>query len=488
MEELDDPRRSPDIQRPSALPVAPRPELNAVAETEPDEEGSRFLRLSRANDPEHNARTRLPAGESVRLNSIRVTEIFFPSHVQHLVDGLKGLGWLDTNRYGERESLGEWISSTRSPLGGRAWARIGTVYAPGGAPPNWRVAGRLAERVLPEGVESVEVELVQITPSVTGVVAEFRLNDPVAQSLNAALSADYATELEPNKVGHTVLSPEFLRERETTRRRTEARAGCATLMRELFPGFFAEEGELAAYPSVDFLSVEKAAVVELATSQETSFLSALAVEGYTDTFSDEARSALLVWDPAMRPSSRAAAVMVRQSAGSAPKVSGGVRSTGMLFAGLALRDALIDVIHELGDLRDALTLGKGLDFLPSDETIRRVEMVLVSLSADLRPVISELQETETLQWIKEDLPLFTGLDPKFNNTQLPDALAAEIRIGAQFLSTAQRDLSMSVQTISSLASTRASAELTRSNRTMQKTALAIAVASLIVAVIRLFMR
>jgi hypothetical protein len=78
--------------------------------------------------------------------------------------------------------------------------------------------------------------------------------------------------------------------------------------------------------------------------------------------------------------------------------------------------------------------------------------------------------------------------PKFNNTDLPDALATEIRLGAQYLSRAQRDLSQSVQTISALVSARASAKLTRSNRWLQVTALAIAVASLIVAAVSLLTR
>jgi hypothetical protein len=485
--DLNYPAEPQNTQPPTALLVAQPTELEVAAQSEPDED-SRFLQLSRASDPERNARTRLPSGETVRLNSIRITEIFFPSHVQHLMDGLRTLGWLDTNRYGERESLADWISSTRSPLAGRAWARIGAVYPPGGAPPSWRVTGRLAERVLPEGVESVEFELVQITPSVTAIVAEFAFNEGAADSLNAALSADYATELEPNRLGHAVLTPEWLREKETTRRRKELRDGCAALVRELFPGIFAEEGEPEAYSSVDFLSVAKTDVVPLALSKQNSFLSALAVDGYIDTFSDEARSVLLVWDRAMRPSCRAVAIMITHPAGTRPYVPEGVISTEILFAALALRDALIDVIHEIGDLRDALTLGRDQDFLPSPETIRRVEMVLVSLSADLRPVVSELEQAEAIDWIKADLPSFAGLDQKFNNTQLPETLLTEIQFCAKNLSRAQQDLSVSVQTISSLASARASVELTSSNRLMQRTAIVISVASLVVAVISLIIR
>jgi hypothetical protein len=351
------------------------------------------------------------------------------------------------------------------------------------------VSGRVAERILPEGVESIELELIQIVPSVTSIVSEFTLNDATAGCLNGPLSSDYVTELEPNKLGHTILSPEFLRESETTRRRKQIREVCANFMREIFPGFFAEEGELVAYPSVDFLSVEKTAVVELAVTQGPSFLNALAIEGYSDTFSDDARSVLLAWDRAMRPSSRGAALLITDSEpGDRPRLPGRIISTGNLFAAIALRDALIDVIHETGELRDALSPGEIQDFLPADASIRHVEMVLGSLSADLRPVITELEEAQYLDWIKEDLPGFAGLDQKFNNGQLSATLTTEIQFAAKNLGRAQRDLNQSVQTISALASARASRELTRSNRRLQITALAIAVASLIVAVVSLVTR
>jgi len=163
-------------------------------------------------------------------------------------------------------------------------------------------------------------------------------------------------------------------------------------------------------------------------------------------------------------------------------------STGTLFAVFALRDGLIDAIHEVGELRDELALGEEQDFLPSHENIRRVEMILGSLVADLRPVISELDEPHVLERIKDDLPEFSGIDQKFNKGSLPEAVVTELHLCSRYLARAQQDLTASVQTISSLASVRASNELARSNRVMQRTALAIAVASLIVAVVSLITR
>lgn len=484
MEKLNVPEAPRETQEANAPAVAP---LEELSQQPSEDEDSVSIRLSRANDADRNARTRLPPGEVVRLYSIRITEIFFPSHVRQLMNGLKALGWLDTNKYGEHESLGDWISSTRSPLGGLSWRVLGTVYPLGTAPPAWRMsAQRWAERVLPLSLKSIEFELTQIIPSVTAIVGEFVLNDESAESLNPALSSDYATEHEPNEVGYLVLSPELLRERETTRRRREIRDDCAAIMRQFFAGFFAEEADPAAYPSVDFISTKKTAVVPLATSRETSFLDALAINGYTDTFCDESRSVLLVWDPAMRPASRAITLMVTEAEErpADSRLPIGVLSHGTCFSVLALRDALIDVIHEVGDLRDALSLGEAKDFLPNNETIRMVEIKLVSLGADLRPVISELEEADVLERLKGDLPSFVGLDQKFNNIPLSEAITMELRLGARNLGRAQQDLSLSVQTLSSLMSARASSALTRSNRMMQVIALVIAVASLVVAVVK----
>lgn len=139
----------------------------------------------REHDPEKNTRGRLPDDERVQVPVIWVAELYAPSTVAGLLEGIANLGW----EYGRSrdDSLSKWLSDVRQ---GRlaGWKSLGPVF-----PPDDAHFMRERTASLPEGVRVSLPILISVTPSVTALVAAFLLSDESADKLNAPLNASYST-------------------------------------------------------------------------------------------------------------------------------------------------------------------------------------------------------------------------------------------------------------------------------------------------------
>jgi len=142
----------------------------------------------RERDSEANELTRLPADERLAVPAVWITELYTPSTVPGLLQGIDKLGW--THGRGMDQNLAKWMSDVRD---GRmaGWTNLGLV-SPTSEPHFMRE--RTAD--LPAGVKAAMPKLMSLTPGLTAMVMCFIFDDECATSVEVPLRADYQTYTE----------------------------------------------------------------------------------------------------------------------------------------------------------------------------------------------------------------------------------------------------------------------------------------------------
>jgi hypothetical protein len=135
-------------------------------------------------DERENSETRLPAGEAVHLGGIVLAEAFTPSTVASLFDALDDL---PVQRPAEKEERRRDLAKSR---GGRrgGWQNLGSFHPPGAFLGG--VGGH--DPTLPDSVDSADLSVSYVTPSLAVVVAIFALKEE-AGDLSPVLRSDYRT-------------------------------------------------------------------------------------------------------------------------------------------------------------------------------------------------------------------------------------------------------------------------------------------------------
>jgi hypothetical protein len=143
------------------------------------------IRLWLERETMENARSRLPDDESVEVPSVWVVELYSPSTLLGLLDGIARLRWEHGRTSGD--SLMKWINDVRN---GRqaGWTTLGQISPPDDA-------HIMTERtaVLPPGVKAAVGALMSITPSITALAMTFLLDDGTARTLDQPMRAKFDT-------------------------------------------------------------------------------------------------------------------------------------------------------------------------------------------------------------------------------------------------------------------------------------------------------
>ncbi|GAA1778343.1 hypothetical protein GCM10009681_56610 [Luedemannella helvata] len=129
----------------------------------------------------------VPGEEQIRQGGIWVAEFFPPSQYSALERALRANGW-DRDRLFLRENLSnaDHVSLARR-RGQFSWIQLGSVVSPNSGllvPDGWRES-------LPVEFSLVEITALQVGPSLTVVVAFFRLTDTGQNSLNSVWHAQH---------------------------------------------------------------------------------------------------------------------------------------------------------------------------------------------------------------------------------------------------------------------------------------------------------
>lgn len=216
-------------------------------------------KLLRERDPEENESSRLPPNERIEVPAIWITELYTPSTVAGLFNGLHDLDW-EQGAF-PQDDLAKWMSDVRH---GRTagWTNLGTVGTKSKPRP---FQERTAD--LPVGVELALPTLMSITPSVSALVIAFVLDDSTAAVLDGPLRADYVSFSRrdprfrwrhvlpyvlwsrPIRRGCSYHTPESQRRDAAGAALDDIEGRCAAWMRRQLPGAFASGLRGGLYPT-----------------------------------------------------------------------------------------------------------------------------------------------------------------------------------------------------------------------------------------------
>lgn len=217
----------------------------------------------RARDTKANEVGRLPEGEHLQLAGLLLVELFGPSMITNLLEGIRAVHISPFATPG-RDPI-EWINRTRGRTS-EAFTGLGM----------WRPPGRSAVAAsgvvaLPPGVIAVFPTLHAVANGVTALAVHFAFDDDHASSVGQALQADYETQFVPQAAerprrtrssrdsgfGYSIKTPDILRREAAERALTILGDACGSWMKDHFPGSFAASagGQL---PGARFLVTELA--------------------------------------------------------------------------------------------------------------------------------------------------------------------------------------------------------------------------------------
>ncbi len=189
-----------------------------------------------------------------------VVELYTPSTISRLLDGIQELGW-EYGRSGSDRSLIDWMGNVRN---GRTagWTSLGLVSRT--SDPHF-MRDRVAD--LPAVSKAAFPRLWSITPSLTALSTTFVLSDQASATLDAALRADYTTLRVPHEryrkhhlIGHvlwgrdahyggSILFPSLRRRQEVAKQIDVLEQDCVKWVRENLPGVFASASATAELPT-----------------------------------------------------------------------------------------------------------------------------------------------------------------------------------------------------------------------------------------------
>lgn len=184
------------------------------------------------HDREVNERTRVPDGESLTLTAMWGVEVFGPSEVDRLYEGLVRLGW----RNSSSDAPG-WIRHQRAFGGAGGWYEVGPVFTRG---EKARLAMIDNHAQLPEGVDHLLVRIFQLTSSLTCVLIGFSLKPELARCYEEELNRDRRTVSERGKRRWSIsyLDPHHLKTRSIDQTRNRLRGLVSDWFASNLPGYF----------------------------------------------------------------------------------------------------------------------------------------------------------------------------------------------------------------------------------------------------------
>lgn len=204
----------------------------------------------RDRDQKNNEQTRVPEDQELRVGMVWGVELYGPAEIENLYAGLKMLGWRSV---GERSSIQSWIQHQRA-FGYGGWLNVGYVLDRTDRDRNFMIHNYSK---LPSSVSTLVVRCHQISPSLTGILIGFQLNESTARCYEDELSRDRATILKRGArftVSHW--DPEHQKHESVDEARSRLRRMAGAWFKQNLPGFFCSLQRPEAFPTMELLMVK----------------------------------------------------------------------------------------------------------------------------------------------------------------------------------------------------------------------------------------
>lgn len=209
----------------------------------------------KSHDVKENAKTRIPPELSLRVPIVWGCELYGPDEINYLYAGLQKLQWGISYRTGDKNGIEKWIKQQR------AYGRQGS-WLNGGS-----VVGRNKKRkylsinnyaLLPDGISSLHIEVFQLSPSLTGLLVGFRLDDKVACRYEVEINRERATYRKriPRSSSISIIGPLNQKHDAVARVQSDLRGMVADWYKCHLPGYFSLQSLETVFPVLQLLSVK----------------------------------------------------------------------------------------------------------------------------------------------------------------------------------------------------------------------------------------
>jgi hypothetical protein len=203
------------------------------------------LEHSRMFDADQNAETTPPEDVSIRWGGMWTVEIYTPTHMPRLIEGLRALGW-DTNRRFRGSDLVSWLSNMRTGTGG--WTSAGP-FRPRGAP-----AWHLQELDIPRGFSLMVPVFFQLAPGLVALMVGWVFEPEEQGAIEATVREPAESTAESLKGGGTsVTSADMNKAARVAKLRNEMRDRATSWVGDSLPGLFMRDLTTEPMPAWDLL-------------------------------------------------------------------------------------------------------------------------------------------------------------------------------------------------------------------------------------------
>lgn len=209
---------------------------------------------SRKEDQEKNDALKLEDDDLALVQSLFAVEVFTPSQSDLLFSKLHKLS--ASRREGSSDVL-DFIEKLRSSFFGGGSANLGVFAREEAHQRSW--TGNATSSDIPEFADVALDRVVQISPSITAIIIEFKLRNSEKSRLYDTYNKDYETKIIPFKknMHYSTSGPSFRKRDEVYKIRNGWRIQIERWFKDEFAGAFCSSEGLASIPITEVIELSK---------------------------------------------------------------------------------------------------------------------------------------------------------------------------------------------------------------------------------------
>ena len=231
----------------SLVPVAVRQRFRPARNTHLANYGER--------DPQDNSATTPPEDECVDLCCAWGIELYTPTYIPDLIEGLRELGWHTNDHRDPTRDPESWLQGLRRFQSGGAWLNLGYLIPNDSGPLLIGAEKRVAS--LPECAKYARIRICSISPSLVSVVVCFVFNDETSTIFDRALRINRQTYTTPSPRGHRIHDVRSQKSEHIGRIRSNINRQIGTWFAGNLPGLFSSGILDRDIPTCEFITLVK---------------------------------------------------------------------------------------------------------------------------------------------------------------------------------------------------------------------------------------
>jgi len=209
----------------------------------------RTIRSCEFYDKENN-KSKVPEGESIKINCLWLIEIYTPDTINKLISNLKKLNWNRSFFSSYKDNLSQIIRQVREN-DSHSWHNFGYIM-----PRNVKSLFESKTSDLPAGIDCIKLSMTHSTASTTILIFKFILSNDSRSMYENLLNKQYSTYTKKINNGFMYITPFKQKSEAIKNSRNELTQKCKRWIQKNLGGFYTSNNLLAEMPIYDFLTIE----------------------------------------------------------------------------------------------------------------------------------------------------------------------------------------------------------------------------------------